>query len=175
MTMPHDRMRVLIADDEPSIRFVLREALESAGHEVTEAADGNAAREALAGQRFDLALLDIRMPGPSGLELLEELRARGGDPTPVVIMTAQNSFENAVEAMKRGAFDYLTKPFDLPHVEALVEKARQLRSLRGEVAELRRAGRRVVSRGGVPGRSLARHARAVQDDRRAWRPATQPC
>jgi two-component system nitrogen regulation response regulator GlnG len=130
--------RVLIADDEPSIRFVLREALEGAGHEVVEAADGNAAREALAGRRFDLALLDIRMPGPSGLELLDELRARGGDVPPVVIMTAQNTFENAVEAMKRGAFDYLTKPFELGHVEALVEKARQLRSLRGEVAELRR-------------------------------------
>jgi len=130
--------RVLVADDEPSIRFVLREALEGAGHEVVEAADGNAAREALAGRRFDLALLDIRMPGPSGLELLDELRARGGDAPAVVIMTAQNSFENAVEAMKRGAFDYLTKPFDLPQVEALVEKARQLRSLRGEVADLRR-------------------------------------
>ncbi|MGH2898449.1 MAG: response regulator, partial [Solirubrobacteraceae bacterium] len=105
--------RVLVADDEPSIRFVLREALEGAGHEVVEAADGNAAREALAGRRFDLALLDIRMPGPSGLELLDELRTRGGDVPAVVIMTAQNSFENAVEAMKRGAFDYLTKPVPL--------------------------------------------------------------
>jgi len=130
--------RILVADDEASIRFVLREALEGAGHEVVEVADGNAARTALAERRFDLALLDIRMPGPSGLELLDELRARGGDVPPVVIMTAQNSFENAVEAMKRGAFDYLTKPFELPHVSALVEKVRQLRSLRGEVAELRR-------------------------------------
>jgi two-component system nitrogen regulation response regulator GlnG len=130
--------RILVADDEPSIRFVLREALESAGHEVVEAADGNAAREALAAQHFDLALLDIRMPGPSGLELLDGLRARGSEAPPVVIMTAQNTFENAVEAMKRGAFDYLTKPFELGHVDALVEKARQLRSLRGEVSALRR-------------------------------------
>jgi two-component system nitrogen regulation response regulator GlnG len=130
--------RILVADDEASIRFVLRDALESAGHEVVEAADGNAARTALAGQHFDLALLDIRMPGPSGLELLDELRSRGGEAPPVVIMTAQNTFENAVEAMKRGAFDYLTKPFELSHVEALVEKARQLRSLRGEVSALRR-------------------------------------
>jgi len=130
--------RILIADDEPSIRFVLRDALEGDGHEVVEAADGNAAREALAGQHFDLALLDIRMPGPSGLELLDELRTRGAEAPPVVIMTAQNTFENAVEAMKRGAFDYLTKPFELAHIQALVEKARQLRSLRGEVAALRR-------------------------------------
>ncbi len=128
--------RILIADDESSIRFVLREALE--GHEIVEAADGNEARERLAAQRFDLALLDIRMPGPSGLELLDEATARGADAPLVVILTAQNTFENAVEAMKRGAFDYLTKPFDLPQVQALVEKARVLRGLRGEVAELRR-------------------------------------
>jgi two-component system, NtrC family, nitrogen regulation response regulator GlnG len=130
--------RILVADDEASIRFVLREALSEAGHEVVEAADGNEARERLGAQRFDLALLDIRMPGPSGLELLDEVTARGNDGPLVVILTAQNTFENAVEAMKRGAFDYLTKPFDLPQVQALVEKARTLRSLRGEVAELRR-------------------------------------
>ena len=108
--------RILVADDEASIRFVLREALSEAGHEVVEAADGNEARERLGSQRFDLALLDIRMPGPSGLELLDELSARGNDGPLVVILTAQNTFENAVEAMKRGAFDYLTKPFDLPQV-----------------------------------------------------------
>ena len=131
-------MRILVTDDEASIRFVLREALSEAGHEVIEAIDGHEARERLAAQRFDLALLDIRMPGPSGLELLDEISSRGNDGPLVVILTAQNTFENAVEAMKRGAFDYLTKPFDLPQVQALVEKARTLRSLRGEVAELRR-------------------------------------
>jgi two-component system, NtrC family, nitrogen regulation response regulator GlnG len=130
--------RILVADDEASIRFVLREALSEAGHEVVEAADGYEARERLGAQRFDLALLDIRMPGPSGLDLLDAVTARGNDGPLVVILTAQNTFENAVEAMKRGAFDYLTKPFDLPQVQALVEKARTLRSLRGEVAELRR-------------------------------------
>ena len=92
----------------------------------------------LSAQPIDLALLDLRMPGPSGLELLDELRERGADAPPVVIMTAQNTFENAVEAMKRGAFDYLTKPFELPQLEALIEKVRQQRSLRGEVTALRR-------------------------------------
>ncbi len=131
-------IRILIADDEPSIRLVLRDALEGAGHEVVEAADGNAARALLSTQPIDVALLDLRMPGPSGLELLDELRNRGADAPPVVIMTAQNTFENAVEAMKRGAFDYLTKPFELPQLEALIEKVRQQRSLRGEVTALRR-------------------------------------
>ena len=130
--------RILVADDESSIRFVLREALEDAGHEVTEASDGDVARAKLAEQPFDLAFLDIRMPGVSGLDLLDEVRARGPAGPVVVIMTAQNTFENTIEAMKRGAFDYLTKPFDLDEVGALVEKVRQLASLRGEVAELRR-------------------------------------
>jgi two-component system nitrogen regulation response regulator GlnG len=130
--------RILIADDEPSIRFVLREALEDAGHEVSEAADGDEARERLSKEVFDLAFLDIRMPGASGLDLLEEVRARGPSAPVVVIMTAQNTFENTIEAMKRGAFDYLTKPFDLEEVGALVQKVRQLQSMRGEVTELRR-------------------------------------
>jgi two-component system nitrogen regulation response regulator GlnG len=130
--------RILIADDEPSIRFVLREALERAGHQVEEAADGAASRARLAGGHFDLAFLDIRMPGVSGLDLLVEIQGQGPQAPLVVIMTAQNTFENAIEAMKRGAFDYLTKPFDLPQVEALVEKADRQRALRGEVAELRR-------------------------------------
>ena len=129
--------RILVADDEESIRFVLREALEDSGNEVAEAADGDAARELLARERFDLAFFDIRMPGASGLELLEELRQRGGGPD-VIVMTAQNTFDNAIEAMKRGAFDYLTKPFDLDQIEALVAKVRQQRRLRGEVARLRR-------------------------------------
>jgi len=130
--------RILIADDESSIRFVLKEALEGAGHEVFEAADGQEARRRLVEESFDLAFLDIRMPGVSGLDLLDELRAREPEGPLLVIMTAQNTFENAVEAMKRGAFDYLTKPFDLAQAEALVEKAERLRGLRSEVTKLRR-------------------------------------
>jgi two-component system nitrogen regulation response regulator GlnG len=129
--------RVLVADDEPSIRFVLREALGEAGHTVVEADSGDAALEALAGQPFEIAFLDIRMPGPSGLEILDQLRASGAD-TAVVIITAQNTFENAVEAMKRGALDYLVKPFAIAEVLALVEKARRTRALEREVRALRR-------------------------------------
>ena len=130
--------RILIADDEASIRFVLRESLEDAGHAVAEAASGDEARELLGREHFDVAFLDVRMPGASGLELLDEVRAREPEGPVVVIMTAQNTFDNAIEAMKRGAFDYLPKPFDLKQVEALVQKAHQLRSLRGEVRALRR-------------------------------------
>jgi two-component system nitrogen regulation response regulator GlnG len=130
--------RILVVDDEASIRFVLREALTGAGHEVEEAACSEEARAQLDQRPFDLAFVDIRMPGASGLELLDELASRGVDAPLVVIVTAQNTFDNAVEAMKRGAFDYLTKPFDLRAVEALLEKAQRLQRLRGEVSALRR-------------------------------------
>jgi len=130
--------RILIADDEDSIRFVLREALAGPGRELVEASDGEEARRLLAAESFDFAFLDIRMPGATGLELLEELGSRGGRAPLVVIITAQNSFENAIEAMKHGAFDYLTKPFDVAQVQALVEKAARQAELRHEVASLRR-------------------------------------
>ncbi|MBM4381914.1 MAG: sigma-54-dependent Fis family transcriptional regulator [Deltaproteobacteria bacterium] len=130
--------RVLIADDEPSIRFVLRETLESAGHAVTDVANGDDALRALTEASFDLAFFDIRMPGASGLDLLERARTVGSD-TAIVIITAQNTFENAVEAMKRGAFDYLAKPFGTQEVLALVEKALRSRALESEVRALRRA------------------------------------
>jgi two-component system nitrogen regulation response regulator GlnG len=129
--------RVLVADDEASIRYVLREALGEAGHEVVEADSGDAALAELAAGPFEIAFLDIRMPGPSGLEILERLQASGSD-TAVVIITAQNTFENAVEAMKRGALDYLVKPFAIAEARALVEKASRSRALEREVRALRR-------------------------------------
>jgi two-component system nitrogen regulation response regulator GlnG len=129
--------RVLVADDEPSIRFVLRETLEAEGHEVVDVADGDAALASLANESFDLAFFDIRMPGPSGLELLEQAQAIGSNVS-VVIITAQNTFENAVDAMKRGALDYLVKPFSTDEILPLVEKAIRARALESEVRALRR-------------------------------------
>ncbi len=138
--------RILIADDEESIRFVLREALESAGHRVEEVESGDAALDELASGLYDLTFLDIRMPGPGGLELLERLDAMGVK-TAAVIITAQNTMENAVEAMKRGALDYLVKPFSLAAAVTLAEKALRTRNLHEEVRELRRE----VGRSTVPG------------------------
>jgi two-component system nitrogen regulation response regulator GlnG len=132
------RARILVADDEASIRFVLREALGASGHEVVDVDSGDAAIEAISHQGpFDIAFLDIRMPGPSGIELLDRMRALGAD-TAVVVITAQNTFENAVEAMKRGALEYLVKPFRLAEVSALVERSLRTRDLEREVRQLRR-------------------------------------
>ena len=147
--------RVLVADDEPSIRFVLRETLESAGHQVVEVDSGDAALAALAGESFEVAFFDIRMPGLTGLELLDRVGALGGD-LAVVIITAQGTFGNAVEAMKRGALDYLVKPFGTAEVLALVEKALRTRSLRSEIRRLRReVGGRVAPGERLVGRSPA--------------------
>ncbi len=136
-----EQARVLVADDESSIRFVLRETLEESGCQVVDVDNGDAALEALASGSFQIAFLDIRMPGPGGLDLLDHVRTLALD-TAVVIITAQNTFENAVEAMKRGALDYLVKPFGLAEVKALTAKAMRARALDREVRELRReAGR----------------------------------
>jgi two-component system nitrogen regulation response regulator GlnG len=148
--------QILVADDEASIRFVLREALEAAGHKIDEVETGDAALEALACGRYDLAFLDIRMPGTNGLDLLERIDALGIS-TSAVIITAQNTMENAVEAMKRGALDYLVKPFPLAAAVTLAEKALRTRTLHAEVRELRRVVGRTMTPGGerLVGRSPA--------------------
>jgi two-component system, NtrC family, nitrogen regulation response regulator GlnG len=106
-----DEIRVLVADDDPAIRLVLRHRLEAEGWKVEEAADSQATLEALRGDRFDVALIDIIMPGSGGLEVLSTARAEGCK-TPIVVVTAASTMNNAVEALKRGAHDYLTKPFE---------------------------------------------------------------
>jgi two-component system nitrogen regulation response regulator GlnG len=154
--MKEAKARVLVADDEASIRFVLREALEEVGHEVVDVDSGETAWSLLPGGGFDIAFLDIRMPEPTGLELLDRLRGMGSE-TAVVVITAQNTLENAVEAMKRGALDYLVKPFQVAEVLALVEKALRTRALEREVRSLRREVRGRASGGGdrLVGRSSA--------------------
>ena len=140
------RSRILVADDEDSIRFVLREALEAAGHQVIDVADGSRALEELETGQYDLAFLDIRMPGHSGIDLLS-LMAETGCETAAVIITAQATMNTAIEAMKRGALDYLAKPFSIGEATALAQKALRTRSLQREVAELRREVSRSRGRG----------------------------
>lgn len=101
--------KILIVDDEPSIRLVFRTPLEIAGYDVTEAVDGASALDALRESAADLVFLDLRMPGIDGLEVLQRLR-NTGDVTPVVIVTAHGDVPNAVHAMKLGAIDFLAKP-----------------------------------------------------------------
>lgn len=101
--------RILIVDDEPNVRLVLRTALEPVGYRVDEAGDGTAALERVAELAPDLVLLDLQMPLMNGMTTLGRLRASGRD-VPVVIITAHGSVPSAVEAMKLGAIDFLQKP-----------------------------------------------------------------
>jgi len=129
---------LLVADDEESIRWVLERSLGQRGHRVIGVANGEAALEALRTSDVDVALVDIRMPDLSGLDLLTRTRDEGID-TLLIVMTAQNTMGNAIEATKRGAYDYLTKPFDLEEVGLLVDRALALRRLTRDLQRLRGA------------------------------------
>src|SRR3989442_920647 len=127
---------ILIADDEESIRWVLERACAKDGHTVHAVGSGREALAALRERAYDVALIDIRMPDLSGLEVLSRAREDHID-TLFIIMTAQNTMANAIEATKRGAYDYLTKPFDLDQVEVLVGRAMELRRLTRDLERLR--------------------------------------
>jgi DNA-binding NtrC family response regulator len=113
---------VLIVEDEPNVRCVLAALLARAGHRTREAADGERALEALDAGGVDAVLTDLRMPRMNGLELLEAIRARRRR-VPVILLTAHGTIGSAVEALKTGAFDYLTKPYDPEELLAVVDKA----------------------------------------------------
>ncbi|MGP0066657.1 MAG: response regulator [Isosphaeraceae bacterium] len=104
---------ILIVDDEPNVRLMLRTALESSGYQVREAADGAGCLGHLRASPCDLVVLDLRMPKMDGMETLRRLRAEG-NVTPVVMLTAHGSIPDAVMAMRLGAIDFLTKPIT-PH------------------------------------------------------------
>jgi len=129
--------RILVADDEDSLRWVLEKGLRGAGHEVTSVADGEAAVQAVEREPFDLVLLDVRMPGLDGLTALERMRQARPDAC-VVVMTAHGTMETAITAMQRGAYDYIAKPFDLDEVLLLTERALAAGRLTQEVGRLRR-------------------------------------
>jgi two-component system nitrogen regulation response regulator GlnG len=117
---------ILVADDEESIRWVLATALSQDGHVVEQAGSGDAALRRLLHDDVDVALVDISMAGLDGLELVSKLREVGSR-TQVIVITGSNSMRNAVEAMKRGAYDYLTKPFDIEDVRRLIGRVLELR------------------------------------------------
>ncbi len=128
--------RILVADDEESMRWVLSKALKRKGFNVDLAVDGRQALAQIQENNYDLAILDIKMPGITGLDLLDRVRELKSDLL-VVIMTAEASMKNAVEAMKRGAYDYITKPFDLDVIDAIIEKVDRAREIAGQVSLLK--------------------------------------
>src|ERR1051325_9483989 len=128
--------RILVADDHDALRRGLALSLSTAGHEVDEAGNGNAALERLHEGYFDVVVSDLKMGGSDGLDVLRTCKTLHPSAS-VILMTAFGSVSTAVEAMKHGAFDYVQKPFELEEMEVKVEKALELKRLRNELDYLR--------------------------------------
>jgi DNA-binding NtrC family response regulator len=127
---------LLLVEDKPELRAMLRKALEREGYDVDEAADGSAAVNKIRSRRYLVVLSDLKLPGCSGLEVLRE--SKQADSTiPVILITAYGSIEEAVAAMKDGAFDFIQKPVDLDHLNLLVARAAQQQELLRENLLLR--------------------------------------
>lgn len=144
---------ILLVDDEPAIRLGLGDALSAASHKVFLAADGEQAIEALSAQVFDLVITDIHMPKVSGMELFRYTREQAPD-TEVILITAYGAVEDAVNALKEGARDYLLKPFDIDEVLVRVGRIEEQRKLRKELqAANEKLAESDKSSGGLVGRS----------------------
>src|ERR1700731_4550182 len=127
---------LLLVEDKPELRAMLRKALERAGHTVDEAPDGSSAVAKVRARRYTLVLSDLKLPGCSGLEVLRE--SKQADSTiPVILITAYGSIEEAGAAMKDGAFYFIPKPGDLDHLNLLVARAAQQQELLRENLLLR--------------------------------------
>jgi len=128
---------ILVVDDEPDIRALLKDVLEDEGYRVVLAAQADEARAAVAAQRPDLVLLDIWMPGEDGLALLRGWQSGEGLPAPVVMMSGHGTIETAVEATRLGAYDFIEKPISLAKLLITVERALEAARLRRDNASLR--------------------------------------
>jgi DNA-binding response OmpR family regulator len=122
---------LLLVEDDHAIRTVLQDALRRDGHQVTSAQDGDEAQALLRQRAFDLLLLDVMLPGPSGLDLLRRFRQRDRD-TPVLLLTAKGSEDDKVLGLELGADDYVTKPFSLRELRTRVQVLLRRRQRRSE-------------------------------------------
>ena len=124
---------ILLVEDKTELRAMLRKALERAGYSIEEAADGNSAIRKVRERRYLVVLSDLKLPGNSGIDVLREAQ-KVESTLPVILMTAYGSVEEAVTAMKEGAFDFIQKPVDLDHLKLLIERgAKQQELLRENI------------------------------------------
>ncbi|MGK7346348.1 MAG: sigma-54-dependent transcriptional regulator [Candidatus Nitrospinota bacterium M3_3B_026] len=138
MNEKEEKKKILVLDDERTLRIVLSRDLARRDFHVDTAETVAEAEELLNEGGYSLAFVDIVLPDGSGLDLLEKIRKRPAAPS-VVMMTAEATMGNAIKAMQKGAFDYLTKPFDLDEVEILVDRVMEYRRMARELAELKSA------------------------------------
>ncbi|HEX7315502.1 MAG TPA: sigma-54 dependent transcriptional regulator [Pyrinomonadaceae bacterium] len=128
--------RILVAEDEANLRLVLQKELQRMGHDVRVAPDGEAALKLLEESNVDVLLSDISMPNMDGMELLRRVHQRPNPPE-VIMLTGHATVESAIEAMKLGAYDYLSKPYRIAELDVLVKQAAEKRRLRVDNARLR--------------------------------------
>ena len=128
--------RILVAEDEANLRLVIQKELQRLGHKVDVAPDGEAALRALEEGSYDVLLCDINMPHLNGMDLLRRLRDRANQPE-AIMLTGHATVETAIEAMKLGAYDYLSKPYRINELDALVKQAAEKRRLRVDNQRLR--------------------------------------
>jgi DNA-binding NtrC family response regulator len=146
--------RVLLVEDKESLASMIRETLELDGVSVDWAPDGKAAmRKLAAGARYALVLTDLRLPGADGLQVLRTSKENDPD-CPVIVMTAYGTIEQAVEAMKLGAYDFIQKPIDVDYLTLMVRRAREYRALRSENVLLREEHQRRLGLPVIVGDSL---------------------
>jgi two-component system response regulator AtoC len=134
--MRFESSKILLVDDEPSMRHMLRLVLEKGGYWIAEAADGESALTLMEKEHFDLVLCDIRMPGMDGLSFIREA-VRRRIPATLIMMSAYGTFDTAIECMKLGAYDYISKPFKPDEVLLALKKAEERLGLRRENARLK--------------------------------------
>ena len=145
---------LLVVDDEEEIRTLVARRFRRRGFEVQEASDATQALARAENRLFDVAIIDMMMPGMNGLELLDKLKGVQGD-CQIVMLTAQGTIETAVEAMKLGAFDYLRKPFPLDELEVITQRAFEHRQLQKENRQLKVAMKRDRPTHEIVGQSTA--------------------
>jgi DNA-binding NtrC family response regulator len=129
--------KLLVVDDEKNLRLVVQKELSRQGHSVDTAEDGEEAWAKLESEDFDILLCDINMPRLDGMDLLRRMRERSQNPPEVIMLTGQGTVETAIEAMKLGAYDYLTKPYRIAELAALVTAAAEKYQLRVDNQRLR--------------------------------------
>ncbi|MBM3427636.1 MAG: sigma-54-dependent Fis family transcriptional regulator, partial [Bacteroidetes bacterium] len=135
--------KILLVDDEASIRMALKEILEYESHTVIESPDALAALKAVGQETFDLIISDIKMPKMDGIEFLSKVKELGID-SPVVMITGHGSIETAVDALKKGAFDFIQKPLDLNRILVTVRNATQAGQMVRETKTLKKKVARII-------------------------------
>ena len=161
-------MKILLVEDKAGMRDMLTRVLVREGYEVTASGDGKQGITTLGTERFDLVLTDLKLPGADGFAVLKAAKAAHPD-VPVIMMTAHGSIEGAVQAMRQGAFDFVTKPFDPDHLVLVLKKAANTGKLMAENRVLRQTAKhlrppKIIGSGPALAESLHRAKRVAEGD-----------